>query len=198
MFSYSPSDRVTISLSGDVSLTDGSTTTTFTKIGATKTVTKTPPEASPSGLETPLTQKIKPNGDLIHTYSDITKTPPVTTRITFRPNGDVEILVTIGQDRTLVDVNGMSGVRRTKLWKDPDPEPEKWARTDSPRSGAAGGGASGNGSKHSKKPKKPSRKAGRKSSRKAARKPLRRSHPAKRRAATRSPKKKSKGKARRR
>jgi hypothetical protein len=181
-FTYSPTDSVTIAPNGDVSLTNGATTTTFTKTGATKTVTKTPPDATPPAPETPLSQKTKPNGDIVHTYSDITKTPPVTTRITFKANGDVEILVTIGQDRTMTDINSITGLRRTKIWKDPDPEPEAWSKTESPKSGNGAGSSSGNGSKNGKKPKKH----------------VRRSRPAKRRVARRAPKRKAKKKARRR
>jgi hypothetical protein len=184
-FTYSPTDSVTLTPNGDVSLKDGATITTFSKTGAAKTVSKNPPDATPPTLETPLSQKSKPNGDLIHTYSDITKTPPVTTRITFKANGDVEILVTIGQDRRMVDVNGITGVRRTKIWKDPDPEPEKWDKTETPRSGGVGA-ASGNGSKGGKKSKH------------AARKSSRRSRPSRKRSAPRRPKKKAKRKARRR
>jgi len=189
-FTYSPTESVTIAPNGDVSVKDGATTTTFSKTGATKTVTKNPPDPNPPGLETPLSQKTKSNGDVIHTYSDITKTPPVTTRITFRANGDVEILVTIGQDRKLVDVNGVTGVRRTKIWKDPDPEPVNWDKTETPKSGNGSGGSNGNGSKGGKKPKRAVRKS--------VRKHARRSRPTRKRAASRRPKKKAKRKARRR
>lgn len=181
-FTYSPTDSVTFGPTGDVSLTCGGTTTTFSKAGATKTVTQNPPNPTPPAPETPLTQKTRPSGDLIHTYSDITKTPPVTTRITFKATGDVEILVTIGQDRTMTDISGVRGVRRTKIWKDPDPEPEAWTKMEAPKSGHAGGGSSGNGSKGGKK----------------SRKAVRRSRPAKPRVSRRIPKKKAKKKARRR
>ena len=185
-FTYSPTESVTLAPNGDVSLKDGATTTNFSKTGATKTVTRNPPEPNPPGLETPLSQKPKPNGDVIHTYSDITKTPPITTRITFKASGDVEILVTIGQDRRMVDVNGVTGVRRTKIWKDPDPEPERWNKTETPKSSNGTGGSSGNGSKSGKKP------------RRAVRKSARRSRPTRKRSAPRRPKKKAKRKARRR
>ncbi|HLY12330.1 MAG TPA: hypothetical protein VKW04_23715 [Planctomycetota bacterium] len=181
-FSYSPTESVTFSGTGDLSVTDGATTTTYTKAGASKVVARNLPGSPSPSLETPLSQKLKPNGDLVHTYSDITKTPPVTTRVSFRPGGDVEILVTIGEDRTMVDLNPITGVRRTKIWKDPDPEPMAWSKTESPKSGNGRGGSAVHGSKSAKKTKKAPH----------------RTPPAKSRAATRSPKKKSKSKARRR
>ncbi len=145
-------------------------------------MTQTSPGGSGPTLESPLTQKLKPSGDLIHTYSDITKTPPVTTRITYRSSGDVEILITIGENRTLIDIHALTGLRRTRLWKDPDPEPQTWAKIESPKGGSQIA-PSGNGSKGRHKPKK------------SARRP----RPEKRRAAKRMPKKKkSKSKARRR
>ena len=189
-FTYSPTESVTIAPNGEVSVKSGAATTTFSKTGATKTVTPTPPDPHPPGVETPLSQKTKSNGDVIHTYSDITKTPPVTTRISFKANGDVEILVTIGQDRRLVDLNGLTGVRRTKTWKDPDPEPVTWEKTETPKSGNGSGGSNGSGSKGSKKPRRAVRKSGRKQAR--------RSRPTRKRAAPRRPKKQSKRKARRR
>src|SRR5579872_4786052 len=176
-FTYSPTEGVTIAPGGDLSVKDGSTTTTYSKIGATKMVAKVPPDPNPPGLESPFSQKIKPNGDLIHTYADITKTPPVTTRVTYRPNGDVEILITIGQDRTKFDINATTGVRRTRIWKDPDPEPETWTKTEIPRgSNSNGGGGSSSGAK------------------KKAKKKVRRAKLAKRRPAKRRPQKKSKKK----
>jgi len=180
-FTYSPTESVTITPSGEVSVKEGATTTTFSKTGATKSVTRNPPDPHPPTPETPLSQKIKPNGDVIHTYSDITKTPPVTTRITFKADGEVEILVTIGQDRRMVDVHGITGVRRTKSWKDPDPEPVHWDKAEKPKSGNGAGGSSGNGPKGGKKPKR-----------------ARRIVPARKRAAPRRPTKKAKRKARRR
>lgn len=169
-FTYSPTESVTFQPNGDVSVTDGATTTTFSKTGASKTTVKTPPDPNPPAPETPVSQKLKPNGDVIHTYSDITKTPPVTVRITYRPNGDVEILTTIGQDRKLVDVNGTTGVRRTKRWMDPDPEPQNWGTTDQPKQpkGSGGGGKKGKASK--KRPAQKSRPKPKKKSKPAKKK----------------------------
>jgi len=151
-FTYSPTESVTIHPNGDVAVTDGATTVTFSKTGANKTITKTPPDPNPPVPETPVSMKLKPNGDVIHTYSDITKTPPVTVRITYRGTGDVEILTTIGQDRKMVEFNATTGVRRTKTWMDPDPEPQNWGKTDLPK--GAGGSSSSNGKKRpSKKPR---------------------------------------------
>lgn len=156
-FTYTPTESVTIHPNGDVSVVDGATTTTFSKTGANKTIVKNPPDPNPPAPEVPVTVKQKPNGDVIHTYSDITKTPPVTVRITYKGNGDVEILTTIGQDRTLVDVNAVTGVRRTKVWKDPDPEPPTWGKTETPKAPKGSGGSSSNGSKK-KKSKKPAKR----------------------------------------
>jgi hypothetical protein len=152
-FSYSPGEGVTIAPNGDVSIKDGSKITTYSKIGAAKTITTDPPDPHPPGLETPFSQKLRPNGDLIHTYADITKTPPVTTRIIYQVGGGVEILITIGQDRTKFDINATTGVRRTRIWKDPDPEPETWNKTEIPRGGNSNGGgvSSSGGKKKSKK-----------------------------------------------
>jgi len=180
-FTYSPTEGVTIAPGGDISIKEGSTTTTYSKIGATKMVAKDPADPTPPGLETPFSQKIKPSGDLIHTYTDITKTPPVTTRVTYRGNGDVEILITIGQDRKKFDINATTGVRRTRIWRDPDPEPETWHKTEFPRgSNSNGGGGSSSGGK------------------KKSKKKVRRTKSAKRGSAKRRPQKKSKKKARRR
>ncbi|MBV8882352.1 MAG: hypothetical protein JO332_20515 [Planctomycetaceae bacterium] len=173
-FTYSPTDSVTIAPNGDVSVTDGGTTTTFTKQPPTKTVTKTPPDPNPPVPENPVTVKPKPNGDVSHTYSDITKTPPVTVKITFKANGDIEFVTTIGQDRTLVEINGGTGVRRTKVWKDPDPEPSTFGKTDAPKT-PGGSSSSSGGKKKGKKPAgrgKPSKK--RRPAKKASRKPAKR------------------------
>jgi hypothetical protein len=180
-FTYSPTEGVTIVPGGDVSIKEGSTTTTYSRSGATKLVTKDPPDPTPPGLETPFSQKTKPSGDLIHTYTDITKTPPVTTRVTYMASGDVEILITIGQDRTKFDLNATTGVRRTRIWKDPDPEPETWTKTEFPRGSHPNGG----GARSSPGRKKPKKK-------------VRRTKPAKRSLSKRRPQKKSKKKARRR
>lgn len=174
-FIYSPTERVTIHPTGDVSVTDGATTVTYSKIGANKTITRVPPDPYPPVPETPVSLKQKPNGDVIHTYSDITKTPPVTVRITYRGTGDIEILTTIGQNRHMVEFNATTGVRRTKTWMDPDPEPQNWGRTDLPK--GAGAPSSSNGSKKGKS--RPSKKP-------------RGSKPAKRRPSKPKPKKKSK------
>jgi len=176
-FTYSPTENVTVALNGDVSVKDGATTTTYSKTSATKTITKDPPDPNPPGPESPFSQKLKPNGDVIHTYTDITKTPPVTTRVTYSPNGNIEILRTIGEDRTKWDINVTTGVRRTRIWKDPDPEPSTWTKTETPK----GSNSNGSGSSGSKK----------KSKKKAPR-------AAKRSASKRRPQKKSKKKARRR
>ncbi|HLY74474.1 MAG TPA: hypothetical protein VKU80_10185 [Planctomycetota bacterium] len=180
-FSYSPTESVTFAPGGDVSVKNGSTITTYSKTVATKTITKDPPDPHPPGPETPFSQKTKPNGDLIHTYADITKTPPVTTRVTYKSNGDVEILITIGQDRTKFDILGSTGVRRTRIWRDPDPEPETWTKTELPRgSHSNGGGGSSPGA------------------RKKAKKKVLRTKTAKRSIAKRRPQQKSKKKVRRR
>ena len=185
-YRYSPGESVTIAPNGDVSIEDAAATTTFSVAPATKTVARKPPEPLPPSMESPLSQKSKPNGDLIQTYSDITKTPPVTTRVTFKGNGEVEILVTIGQDRTLMEIHRMTGIRRHKKWKDPDPEPEKWDKTEMPRNAPGSGAAPRNGSKGA-------RKAGKKAHRS---RPTRK-HPAKRRP-KKTPKKSMKKKGRRR
>ena len=139
-FTYSPTDSVTIAPNGDVSVTDGATTTTYSKGGATKTVTKNPPDPNPPPPENPVSKKTK-SGDVTHTYTDLTQTPPVTTKITFHPNGDVEIVVTKGQDKTKIDINNGTGVRRTKTWTEPNPEPGAWGKTDNPTSTTGPAGA---------------------------------------------------------
>jgi hypothetical protein len=93
-FTYGPTDSVTISPNGDISITDGATTTTYSKGGATKTVTKKPPAANPPPPEKAVTDQKKANGDVVQTYADLAADPPVSTRITFRKNGDVDIQVT--------------------------------------------------------------------------------------------------------
>jgi hypothetical protein len=131
-FTYGPTESVTIAPNGDVSVTDGATTTTYAKGGATKTVTKNPPGPNPPPPpENPVSKKVK-GGDTNHTYTDLSQNPPVTTKITFRGNGDVEILVTKGQDKTRIDINGGTGVRRTRTWTEPAAEPTTWGKSENP------------------------------------------------------------------
>jgi hypothetical protein len=194
-FTYSPTDSVTIAPNGDVSVTDGATTTTYSKGGATKTITKIPPDPNPPPPEAPVAKKNK-GADVVHTYTDLNANPPVTTKITFKGNGDIEIVVSKGQDRTKIDINGGTGVRRTRIWTEPAPEPTTWGKTETPppATGAApapaapSGGSStapvgsptgGGGKKPKKKPKRgkaarTARKAKPKKSSKVKRKPARR------------------------
>jgi hypothetical protein len=169
-FTYNPTESVTIAPNGDISVTDGATTTTYAKGGATKTVTKIPPDPNPPPPEAPVSNKPKPNGDVVHTYTDLTQTPPVTTKITFHPNGDVEIVVSKGQDRTKTDVNNGTGVRSTRAWTEPAKEPTTWDKTETPTSttGAPGPSAPAAPSGGSTAPvssptggKKPKKKKGR-------------------------------------
>jgi len=130
-FTYSPTDSVTIAPNGDVSVTDGATTTTYSKGGATKTVTKVPPDPNAPAPEAAVSKKTK-NGNVSHTYIDLSQNPPVATKITFGASGDVEIVVSKGQDRTKIDINGGTGVRRTRTWTEPAPEPQTWGKTETP------------------------------------------------------------------
>src|SRR5882672_1903547 len=119
-FTYSPTDSVTVAPNGDLSVTDGATTTTYSKSGSTKTITKTPPDPNPPPPENAISTTPKTNGDIIQRYTDLAGT---TTNITFHPNGNVDIEISKGQEKTQIEIDGTTGKRRRKTWTPPAAEP---------------------------------------------------------------------------
>jgi len=130
-FTYSnPPETITIEANGDITITDGATSTTYSKNGS-RTVTKKLPGAKPSvdqGVATP-----KANGDTFVTYADAGD-PPGTTTVKFRKNGDVDMEVKGGKKHTKIHIDGKNGTRETTTWEDPNPEPSKPDKTEKPTS----------------------------------------------------------------
>lgn len=123
-----PPETITIDSNGDITITDGATSTTYSKNGS-RTVKKNKPGETPSvdqGVATP-----KKSGDTFVTYED--KNPIGTTTVKFRKNGDVDIEVTSGKKHKKIHVDGKTGVRDTWTWEDPNPEPTT-PKTDNPKS----------------------------------------------------------------
>jgi hypothetical protein len=163
-FTYSPTESVTIAPTGDLTIVDGATSTTFSKANGTKTVTKTPPDPNPSAPENAFTNQTKGNGDVVQKYTDLTTTPPVTVKLTFHPSGNVDVTVAVGDEQTRTLINAATGARQRHTWKVGNPEPNSWV-SDTPtstRGGAPGGGSSGG--KKKKKPAKRSKPAKKKKS----------------------------------
>ncbi len=166
-FTYSPTESVTIGPTGDVTFVDGGTSTTYSKANGTKTVVKTPPDPNPPPPEHAFTNQAKGNGDVLQKYTDLTTTPPVTVKLTFHPNGDVDMTVAVGDEQTRTVITAATGARQRHTWKVGNPEPNSWI-TDMPTSTKGGGGGGGNGGSSGKK-----KKSGKKS------RPAKRSKPAK-------------------
>ncbi len=169
-FTYSPTDSVTIGPTGDVTFVDGGTSTTYSKANGTKTVTKTPPDPNPPPPEHAFTNQTKGNGDVVQKYTDLTTTPPVTVKLTFHPNGDIDVTVAVGDEQTRTVITAATGARQRHTWKVGNPEPNSWT-SDTPTStkgGGGNGGSSGGSKKKSKsRPKSKSKKKPRPAKKKA-------------------------------
>lgn len=188
-FTYSPTESVSIGPTGDVTFVDAGTSTTFSKANGTKTVVKTPPDPNPPHAENAFTNQTKGNGDVVQKYTDLTTTPPVTVKLTFHPNGDVDMTVAVGDEQTRTVITAATGARQRHTWKVGNPEPNSWI-TDAPTSTRGGAGGGGNGGSNGSR-KKPSKKPGKAKRSKPARKKSK-SKPKAKKKSRPKPKKKSK------
>jgi len=178
-FTYSPTDSVTIAPNGDVTFVDGGTSTTYSKANGTKTTVKTPPDPNPPPPENAFTNQTKVNGDVVQKYTDLTTTPPVTVKLTFHPNGDIDVTVAIGDEQTRTLITAATGARQRHTWKVGNPEPNSWV-SDAPTSTKGGGG--GNGGSSGSKSKKPAKRGKPAKKQKSRPKPKKKSKPAQKKA----------------